>query len=873
MRRTERYVHSLIVALSLFCSQVVLAQAPEPEPEEPTPVTGELERPQLLEDSPPVYPREAMDAQEEADVTVWITVSEEGQVVETELTEAHGFGFDEAALSAARGLRFSPARVGGVPTPVKIRYTFRFRLPEKQTQAAALPECAADCPTDERRKSKLQLTVFERGKGKRLAGVEVYVLDEDRVYLTDDNGELVLELVPGAYALTIRPPGFYPFETTERLEEDQAVSTEYYVRRHRRERYKTIVWADKGRTEVARTSLADDEIRVIPGTFGDPIRVAMVLPGVSAAVSGLSYPIIRGALPGDSLYEIDGIPVPMLYHLLFGTAVIHPRFTDEITFQPGGYAADSGRFPGGKISARTARSTEDATWVADASILALSLFRAQPIGDDSEVVAAVRYGTLGLIVEGLAANIVFRYWDYQLRAAHRFDTGGQLTLTLLGAGDVAGELDEMGNEDVLRTGFHRADLRFRQAVGDGWFTVGTQVGNEWFVPGSSDGTGEVAGDARENMVRPYAEVGVELGEHTQLRGGGDILVQDFSDVSLGDLRLGVMPDSGLTLGAWLVLDLAWRKLTVTPSFRVDHYRFETGFGMLEHTSYDPRLSAAYAIHDRITLKAAAGVYHGPPRLSVVEPPIVFGPVPALGGIGAVYGLNRSLQTSAGVETELPWDLEASVTGFFHDNEHAVDFAILGQSIVAPEDPCAGPASRAPTVSTTGETVGGELLLRRRLGNQFFGWVAYTASRSRRQIPGVGEFPFDFDQTHVLNVVGSWDVGRNWTLGAVFHASTGRPRTPQNQVRCPGGPGVPDFPELVQGRYNSARFPNYWRVDFRMQKREVYPTWYFDFYIDVFNVLFQWETVEYDYNFDGQSYQEEPVDLPLFLPSIGVRGEF
>jgi len=39
-------------------------------------------------------------------------------------------------------------------------------------------------------------------------------------------------------------------------------------------------------------------------------------------------------------------------------------------------------------------------------------------------------------------------------------------------------------------------------------------------------------------------------------------------------------------------------------------------------------------------------------------------------------------------------------------------------------------------------------------------------------------PFMFDQTHVVNAVASWEVGRHWTLGAAYHFHTGRPYTPE-----------------------------------------------------------------------------------------------
>src|SRR5690606_2248642 len=107
-----------------------------------------------------------------------------------------------------------------------------------------------------------------------LANVEVYVLDSDTVLLTDAKGRFEHTGTPGAYALTIRPPGFYPFMATERVDAGQTVEVKYYVRRRRRSRYQTIVWGSEGRAEVGRTSLVDDEIRSVAGTMGDPIRVA-----------------------------------------------------------------------------------------------------------------------------------------------------------------------------------------------------------------------------------------------------------------------------------------------------------------------------------------------------------------------------------------------------------------------------------------------------------------------------------------------------------------------------------------------------------------------------------------------------------------------
>ena len=183
------------------------------------------------------------------------------------------------------------------------------------------------------------------------------------------------------------------------------------------------------------------------------------------------------------------------------------------------------------------------------------------------------------------------------------------------------------------------------------------------------------------------------------------------------------------------------------------------------------------------------------------------------------------------------------------------------------DPCLNgppPEFYAP-INLRGRSRGAELLVRRRLGQSVFGWLSYAMSQSDRTVVGAGTFPFDFDQTHALNLVLSWEVGRNWTLGTVFHYNTGRPFTPVSETPCGDLP-----PATVRDPHNSARLPDFWRVDFRIQKREVFETWFFDFYIDFFNAAFQWETVGMTWDSDTQRF--EPEIFPLFLPIIGIRGQ-
>ena len=75
--------------------------------------------------------------------------------------------------------------------------------------------------------------------------------------------------------------------------------------------------------------------------------------------------------------------------------------------------------------------------------------------------------------------------------------------------------------------------------------------------------------------------------------------------------------------------------------------------------------------------------------------------------------------------------------------------------------------------------------------------------------------FDYDQTHILTAVGSYDLGRGFEIGARLRYATGFPRTPVVD-------SVPDLrrgPDPARVRpVNSIRLPSFFQADVRVAKR-------------------------------------------------------
>jgi outer membrane receptor protein involved in Fe transport len=192
------------------------------------------------------------------------------------------------------------------------------------------------------------------------------------------------------------------------------------------------------------------------------------------------------------------------------------------------------------------------------------------------------------------------------------------------------------------------------------------------------------------------------------------------------------------------------------------------------------------------------------------------------------------------------------------------------------------ASTDQTVVRDGETVpmvynnegegrvyGLELMVRHEFANNFFGWVTYTLSRAERLDPGETNYRlFDYDQTHILTVIGSYQLPRNWEISGRWRLVTGNPTTP-----IVGAVFDSKIDEYVAtyGEVNSARLEPFHQLDLRIDKRWIYDLWRFNVYMDVQNVYNRSNVEGYEYNFDF-SRRRPQQGLPV-LPIFGFRADF
>jgi hypothetical protein len=174
----------------------------------------------------------------------------------------------------------------------------------------------------------------------------------------------------------------------------------------------------------------------------------------------------------------------------------------------------------------------------------------------------------------------------------------------------------------------------------------------------------------------------------------------------------------------------------------------------------------------------------------------------------------------------------------------------------------------------GSVIGLEALLKYKPSKRFFGWIAYTLSRSVRQdSPSSPQYLFQYDQTHNLIMLGSYRLGRGWEFGARFRVVSGPLDTPVLQAPALSALYASDAGSYspLQGKAFSTRLPLFHQLDIRIDKRWQFKTWRFSAYLDIQNVYNNAavEGLAYNYNYSRQSYQ---TGIPI-IPSLGMRGEF
>jgi hypothetical protein len=600
----------------------------------------------------------------------------------------------------------------------------------------------------------------------------------------------------------------------------------------------------------------------LPGARGDALSSLEAMPGVGHAppLSGLL--ILRGSADTDTNVFVDGTPINLAYHLGGLSSVVPTDVLDRLDFFPGSYGAEHGRGMGGVVEFGIRAPKDDGKFhgLAQVDPIEGRLVVEGPLGGGWTFLAAARRSTIDLWLDPLLSGagsptFVPRYYDGQLEVVKNLDSHSSFRILAFGYDDSI-DFFNGSSSNVAFAG--SATEHFSFGAIQARYVDRYAPGGELQVMGSvgRDIARRAAGtafyDIEQTPLVLRSSVSQRLVPGVKLEAGLDFLDTLYA----GTGRANALADPDVPSGGPSVRLLQttasgsrfepaayaqgvltpWWGSRIVPAVRVDYDDATSSWDVAPRLGIRQDLATSPL---RTTLKAAVGEYYQPPQLVEVVP--VFGQ--------AGLKSNRSFQYDAGLEQELTSQIDVSVDL----SDKWMDRLVV---------PGAGNSGE-------GRAYGAEWLLRYKPDSHFYGWIAYTLSRSeRRDSTSQPFYAFDFDQTHNLSVVGSWRIDDNWRLGARFRFTSGNPYTPQGTgaLDADSGTYLPT-PTPVP---NTARMPAFHELDVRLDRTWKVGPASLTAYVDIENVYSYQAPIDLSYSFD-YTRSTFTRGLPI-VPSLGLRGE-
>lgn len=709
--------------------------------------------------------------------------------------------------------------------------------------------------------------VLERGTRKPLADVNVFVLPHRLRATTDASGTFQIEIPEGEFQWVVNLTGYKRLELPASSPTPRAT---LYLERESYQVFETTIVGQEQKRDDQRRTLKREQFLQLPGSGGDPVKAVQNLPGVNRSSFGSSQVVIQGASPQDTRYTIDGIEVPLIFHFGGFSSVTFPESLDRVDTLSAGYGPEFGRANGGLVGLWTKTPDRDRLkGLAFIDTYNSGLLLEGPAGQEGRFLVSARQSYIGALLKAIvkdrdefALTVAPTFNDLTLLYERPINAKTQMRLIAIGSNDrLEFLLSEPAMQDpgfrgtfenttsffrlipqITHTHGARTVSRFTLGAGKDWIKV--EIDDQYFRLNttsvafrhetehkfSETWTGYFGMDQR--LAWANVEVNLPLGYN----GGGV-----FNPLSSGTPRRAGLTATSHALGFYTrqEIGIAQTPWTLLPGLRLDY------FGRTGEWIPLPRLGAKYQLSESVTLRSALGMYAQPPSEQQTDAtfgnPNLKSPRATHLVLGSTQDLRKGAATGWVLEQDLFYkvlsrEVTADTRTVFSNDQSGEIFGLQNQARL----------STAPWLLN----------------------LTYTLSRSVRRTPSQGTFTAPSDQTHLIGLIGSVDLPRNWKLGLRFRYVTGNPKTPvtsgvydsDNDVFIP-----------VRGAFYSERLPAFYQVDLRIDKKWIFDDWILSLYLDIQNLTNRAnvENTRYSYDF---SRSESVTGLPI-LPTFGLKGEF
>lgn len=686
---------------------------------------------------------------------------------------------------------------------------------------------------------------------------------------TDEQGYFVIEQVkPGICRLAVSYLGYKSVLTSDyiisattpfieiEMEEDSNTLEGVVVRPEQ--------FAKTIESPVSLNVIGLREIEKSPGSNRDISRIVRSYPGVAFSPIGYRNDlIVRGGGPSENRFYMDGIEIPNINHFATQGAsggpvsIVNADLIREIKFYTGAFPANRS----GALSSVLDFSLQDGnpdkqTFKATIGASEVSLSGSGHFGKKTTYLFSVRQSYLQFLFDVLGLPLLPNYIDAQMKVKTRFSETDELTfLALTGIDKMKLNTDETG-EDAEYI------LSYLPRIQQETFTIGASyrhyagrhvqtvtlshnyLNNRNIKYRNNDESTEDNLTLRLRSVEQKTSLRMEnrsyLGNWT-LREGADLFYTTYTNTTWQRLfttvpvvsdyhtYLGLFGWGAFVLGDYTSPD---KRLTASAGVRAD----ASDFGPNTRHFWEqlsPRVSASYALSEMWSVSAGSGLYYQLP------------PYTALGFKDREGNwLNRELDYMrvANVNLGVNWRWnerwKVSLEGFYKGYGD-VPLSLRDQIPLTCKGNDYGTSGDEPLASTAeGRAYGLETMIQWQIPDRLNLTGSFTWFKSEyRNDAGSPYVASAWDNRYVVNLSGTYDFPKHWSVGAKLSAIGGAPYTPydvdkSSLVEAWDAQGRPYYDYSA---YNTCRLDAFAQLDLRIDKDFYFRRWRLGVYLDLQNV--------------------------------------
>lgn len=766
--------------------------------------------------------------------------------------------------------------------------------------------------------------VLDKRNLQPLAGANVVVQGTERGAATDNEGLFIITgLEPGSYNVEFYYLGYATQKKAnvivnpKRTTVIEVAMEESYVEGEVIEVSGSFF--EKAREAVVSTRSMDfEEIRRSPGDLVDIQRAVHALPAVVSGSDQLNEIIIRGGYPGENLFIMDNIEIPNPNHFAVQGAgggqinLLNSYMVRSLDFYAGAFSSRFGDRASSVMEIflrdgdRDRFRGEGSFGMAGAGILLEG-----PLSSKSTVMLSARKSFLDWIITSLDLTAIPQYYSFQGKVTYDLNRNNTLLVNAVyGSDNIKIEgADEAGfgrgGENIdTRNSQYIGGLTLRTFWNNALFsnTTVSAVQNDYFVDVYDKEEENIKDtffitDAREAEYTLKSDFVYQLNKHLEFNFGGSYkqVAFDYDNRLDADTlfyyRNNVQTDSifriypekiddlditslKTALYAQATIDFL-RRFRLTGGLRYDYFKYS------DFSAVSPRLGLSYRLSPVTNINVAYGKhFQSPSYLELIS-----------------NEANKQLKSKytdqyvLSLEHLFRDDLKLVMETYYKTYSQVPILKTLSSL-----DPFLYDDGTYINAGS-GRSQGFEVFLQKKLTRKFSTILSYAHSRSEAKDPRFNTYyDWDYDYRNVFTFISgykftflekSWyqNMKRQWWFYSVFWL----PIFPADEFelsfkfRYLGGRPYtapvyyPDYQKWVieeNQLLNQSRYPDYHRLDIRIDRRIIFDNWNFVIFFDLNNIYNRDNIWAYQYGVDDQGNPKvEKVLQYKTLPIGGFSIEF